>query len=195
LVFDAKGVYYLEKKLDYEVVEDQASAKFDRKRKELKIVLPIVQLKEVIHQIPDDVPLEVDEVEETGKNKKGQLEGEMSKAGPGNFEGQAKEEEIEGEGEGEEERENKEVKVERNQVSNGITEIGESNPAAEMGKSEYENNEKENIESEIKKFPEGHQKLTESSEPNKTPINPIPKSTKPQPCCIKLKSPLLFTLS
>lgn len=185
MVFDVKGVYYLEKKLDYEVVEDQASAKFDRKRKELKIVLPIVQLKEVLHQIPDDVPLEVDEIEETGK--KDQNKSEINK-------GENEKNEVKSE-KNDENFEKNEIKIERNENFNGIAEIVETGPAIELSKNEYENNEKENIESELKNFPEVSEKVAENFEPNTNPVNSIPKPTRPQPCCIKLKSPLLFTLS
>lgn len=64
LIFDVEKVYYTEVKLDYEVEEEKAQAKFDRRRKEMRIVLPIVQLPEVVMEIAPDLPLEEDSDEE-----------------------------------------------------------------------------------------------------------------------------------
>ena len=43
LTFEVNGVYYLEVRLNNDVDEDAAKARFDRKRKEVKITLPIIR--------------------------------------------------------------------------------------------------------------------------------------------------------
>ena len=46
LVFDVKNLYYLEVKLPFPVLSELGTAKFDLKRKALKVNLPVVQLEE-----------------------------------------------------------------------------------------------------------------------------------------------------
>ena len=61
MIFDVTDLYYLEVKLQYDVEDEKANAKFDRKRKELKIILPIVQVAEVVFEVDPNLPIEADE--------------------------------------------------------------------------------------------------------------------------------------
>ena len=70
MIFDVKDVYYLEVRLQYEVVEEKAQARFDRKRKEVKITLPVIQSPEVKFEISPDVILEVDEVKDNRETER-----------------------------------------------------------------------------------------------------------------------------
>lgn len=180
LVFDVKDVYYLEKKLDYEVVEDQASAKFDRKRKELKIVLPIVQVKEVVHQIPDDVPLEVDDVEENVEVQESVREGHEVNEDQDKVEGG-------------------EMEVRESQQGVGkvqeVVESDEKEREVEGNRVENRESEKENIEVEIKNTQERLEGVNESDEKKLVSAQVSAKVVKPQPCCIKLNCALLYSLS
>jgi PIH1 CS-like domain len=54
-------LYYLEIRLQYDVIEEKADAKFDRKKKELKITLPIVQAPETKFELDPSIPLELDQ--------------------------------------------------------------------------------------------------------------------------------------
>ena len=215
LVFDVKGVYYLEVKLDFDVVEDKASAKFDRKRKELKITLPIEQVPEVIHQIPDDVPLEVDE-EEVGKGKgKGRARVEECEENKESLQGlqssqilelEQRDDEglqisrfenkggegAEGAGKGTEATrgpEGLELERERDRQASD-RETGEL--AKRLGDSAGADHKDENNESKEPDI------LIEHSETLKeTTIEETKKTYKPpkvSPCCIQLNSPLLFSL-
>jgi dynein assembly factor 2 len=199
LVFDVKGIYYLEVKLDFDVVEDQAAAKFDRKRKELKIVLPVVQLPEVLHQIPDDVPLEVDEIEETRKNigNEGKFEENFKENNEKISENQRNEEfgsEINREGKYQQEslfetEKNSKISEKKNEVMEDQREEIKKELKDDQNFSKATENKAlcENPTEETK-FPESHAKNDPTSlkKPEKVP--------KQSPCCITLKSPHLFSL-
>lgn len=206
LVFDVKGVYYLEVKLDFDVVEDQASAKFDRKRKELRIVLPIEQVPEVIHQIPDDVPLEVDEEEvKESRNRVENVE-EIKEKEKENGEVEKREDEklqtsdVENNGEkrlGDGEKEMRGAGAEREQQVLECEKRELEKDEDQSGKKESreedrsENNDKnENNEGRV-------QENIDLETPKEKSIEETKKVYKPpkvSPCCIQLNSPLLFSL-
>lgn len=189
LVFDVKDVYYLEKKLDYDVVEDQASAKFDRKRKELRIVLPIVQAEEVVHKIPDDVPLESDEIEES-EVKEGSdrvVDEEKERVEECN-KGVEKDCEMDIEKDNE-----KDIEKESEIVGDKVQEIGGYDQTKnEVMEDRFESGDgdKENAGNKEENFEVGGgiDKKVET-------VQVSAKVVKPQPCCIKLKCPLLYSLS
>jgi hypothetical protein len=60
LTFEVSGVYYLEIRMNNDVDEDAAKARFDRKRKEVKITLPIIRNNNQtkVHQIISSEPIQ-----------------------------------------------------------------------------------------------------------------------------------------
>lgn len=164
VIFEAKDTYYLEVKLTYDVEEEKANAKFDRKRKEVKICLPVVQAPEVKLEISEDVPLEVDEPKEPIKEIKEELK----------------------ETQGEIPRVSEVVntyKFSNGKIIDGLLVFPQDPATTDLKQLETTENPLENIENS----PEPLENLIEGSKKE-------PHISLPAPSCIGLKSQLLFQL-
>ena len=208
LIFDAKNLYYLEISLQFEVFEDKADAKFDRKRKELRITLPIVPALETKFEINNDVPFETDEetlqaktetvlnsenqeiietkeekflkseekiVFDTKKEENPELQKIFESEKPEIFESKTEDKLFDSKNEEILESENKKTESEKN-----FDEKPEKTLETEENTENF-NEEKENIPSLLQTFDKNF------SEEQKQGFSLVP-------CCLTLKSPLLFDL-
>lgn len=75
LIFEIPDLYYLDLKLKYKVNQDEGSAKFDKTKKELKIVLPVTGQNE-LSEAESKKQYEKFVVEEQNRLKELQLQGD-----------------------------------------------------------------------------------------------------------------------
>ncbi|CAG9312296.1 unnamed protein product [Blepharisma stoltei] len=203
LIFGVNNLYYLEVKISYSVDENNANAKFDRTKKQMKITLPIIPGPELPEIVPNDIPEIVNDEEENNKPNEEIVQLQEPKNAENIVESQKSTNHKEELGGAENNflkivNDEGESKAEENTEKDEKIEIPEDlNLKWSEERQETDKNERKNLVEEIKsdELERVEKEVEENSDIKEEACEePKVKEIIQTPCCIRLKSQLLYQL-